>query len=125
MTPTELKAKFEVTGKTARDFIRWAAGHGIRFDDAEVSDWQSGKRRMTKTCQLCFINYFESIMGNKPEVPKRAADSIAIVLDKVPLRQLDALIKMRKEIACADPEPPQKDSMIEGINYRIKWLLGV
>lgn len=60
MTPTELKAKFEVTGKTARDFIRWASGHGIKFDDAEVSDWQSGKRRMTKTAQLCFILYFEA-----------------------------------------------------------------
>lgn len=59
MTPQELKQKFEVSGKSARDFIRWAESFGVKFDDAEISDWQSGKRRMTKTAKLVFFIYFK------------------------------------------------------------------
>lgn len=61
MTPNELKAKFQEHDKYAADFIRWSETYGIKFDPAEISDWQSGKRRMTKTAQLCLIIYFESL----------------------------------------------------------------
>ena len=56
----QLNAKFSSSGKSSRDFIRWAEQYKIKFDEAEVSDWRSGKRRMTKTCQLCFELFFDS-----------------------------------------------------------------
>ena len=64
MGNTELKEKFEVTGKTARDFIRWAESEtGIKFSDGEISDWKGeGKRprRLTKAPTALFILFFKS-----------------------------------------------------------------
>ena len=64
MTSTELKEKFEVTGKSARDFIRWCELEtGIKFSDGEISDWKGdGKRprRLTKAPKALFILFFRS-----------------------------------------------------------------
>lgn len=62
MTNTELKEKFEVTGKTARDFIRWAETEtGVKFTDSEVSEWLGGKRprKITKAPCALFILFFK------------------------------------------------------------------
>lgn len=64
MTNREIKEKFEVTGKTNRDFIRWCESEtGIVFSDGEVSDWKgNGKRprRLTKAPKALFILFFKS-----------------------------------------------------------------
>lgn len=37
MTQTDLCKYFKVTGRSARDFIRWAAEKGVTVHDATVS----------------------------------------------------------------------------------------
>ena len=58
MTHTELKQNFEVTGKTARDFIRWAAEKGVKVHDATVSRHLAGKQGITQACELAYLFYF-------------------------------------------------------------------
>ena len=64
MSNNELKQKFEVTGKSARDFIRWAENEtGVKFSDGEISDWKGdGKRprKLTKSPTALFILFFKS-----------------------------------------------------------------
>jgi len=71
MNNLELKQKFESTGKTARDFIRWVeAETGIRFSDGEISDWKgegNRPRRLTKAPKALFILFFRSF---DPATPK-------------------------------------------------------
>lgn len=47
MQSVELKEKFEVTGKSARDFIRWAAEKGVMVHDATVSRHLAGTQGIT------------------------------------------------------------------------------
>ena len=61
MTNTELKQKFEVAGKTARDFIRWASDKGVRVHDATVSRHLSGKQGITEPWALAYGWFFEEI----------------------------------------------------------------
>ncbi len=61
MTHTELKAKFEVAGKTARDFIRWATEKGVKVHDATVSRHLAGTQGITAPWQLAYLCFFYSI----------------------------------------------------------------
>ena len=65
MNNNELNKKFEATGKTARDFIRWVENEtGVKFSDGEISDWKGeGKRprRLTKAPKALFILFFKSL----------------------------------------------------------------
>jgi len=58
MTNQELKQKFEVTGKTARDFIRWAAEKGVKVHDATISRHLSGKQGITEPWALAYLFFF-------------------------------------------------------------------
>jgi len=58
MTNQELKQKFEVTGKSARDFIRWAAEKGVKVHDATVSRHLAGTQGITAPWQLSYLFYF-------------------------------------------------------------------
>ena len=58
MTATELKLKFEVTGKTARDFIRWAAEQGVKVHDATVSRHIAGTQGITQAWELAYLYFF-------------------------------------------------------------------
>ena len=58
MTNHELKQKFEVTGKTARDFIRWAAEKGVKVHDATVSRHLSRKQGITEPWALAYLFFF-------------------------------------------------------------------
>ena len=61
MTHTELKQNFEVTGKTARDFIRWAAEKDVTVHDATVSRHLSGTQNITQPWQLAYMWFFSGI----------------------------------------------------------------
>lgn len=58
MTHTDLKQKFEIAGKTARDFIRWADCHGVKVHDATVSRHLSGKQGITEPWALAYKWFF-------------------------------------------------------------------
>lgn len=58
MTDTELKQKFEVAGKTARDFIRWAAEKGVKVHDATVSRHLAGTQGITHAWELAYLYFF-------------------------------------------------------------------
>ena len=58
MTHTELKQKFEVTGRTARDFIRWADEKGVKVHDATVSRHLAGTQGITQAWELAYLFYF-------------------------------------------------------------------
>jgi hypothetical protein len=61
MTNVELKRNFEVTGKTARDFIRWAAEKGVKVHDATVSRHLAGTQTITQPWQLAYLWFFSGI----------------------------------------------------------------
>ena len=61
MTAAELKQKFEVTGKTARDFIRWAGEKGVKVHDATVSRHLAGTQNITQPWQLAYRWFFSGI----------------------------------------------------------------
>lgn len=56
----ELKEKFEVTGKSGRDFIRWAATHGVKVHDSTVSRHLAGTQGITQAWELAYLWFFES-----------------------------------------------------------------
>lgn len=58
MTKTELKQKFEAHGKTARDFIGWAAEQGVKAHAATVSRHLSGKQGITAPWALAYLYFF-------------------------------------------------------------------
>jgi len=58
MTHAELKQKLEITGKTARDFIRWAAEKGVTVHDATVSRHLAGTQGITAPWQLAYLYFF-------------------------------------------------------------------
>jgi hypothetical protein len=59
MTNIELKHLFQVAGKTSRDFIRWAAEHGVLVHDATVSRHLAGTQGITGPWVLAYKWYFE------------------------------------------------------------------
>lgn len=61
MTNIELKQKFEVAGKTARDFIRWAAEKGVTVHDATVSRHIAGTQGITGPWVLAYLFFFDSV----------------------------------------------------------------
>ena len=61
MTNVELKRNFKVTGKTARDFIRWAAEKGVKVHDATVSRHLAGTQAITQPWQLAYLWFFSGI----------------------------------------------------------------
>lgn len=61
MKNTELKEKFEVTGKTARDFIRWASGKGVKVHHATISRHLAGTQGITQAWQLAYLFYFSGL----------------------------------------------------------------
>ena len=61
MQSVELKQKFEVTGKTARDFIRWAAEKNVKVHDATVSRHLAGTQNITQPWQLAYLWFFSGI----------------------------------------------------------------
>ena len=61
MDHNELKQKFEVAGKTARDFIRWAELHGVKVHDATVSRHLAGTQGITGPWALAYGWYFYSL----------------------------------------------------------------
>ena len=61
MQSVELKQKFEVTGKTARDFIRWAAEKGVKVHDATVSRHLAGSQSITQPWILSYLYFFDSV----------------------------------------------------------------
>ena len=60
MTHDQLKQKFEVTGKSARDFIRWAAEKGVKVHDATVSRHLAGTQGITASWELSYLWFFDS-----------------------------------------------------------------
>lgn len=58
MTHAELKEKFEVTGKTARDFIRWAAEKGVKVHDATISRHLADTQKITAPWALAYYYFF-------------------------------------------------------------------
>ena len=61
MTHTDLKQKFKVTGKIARDFIRWADEKGVKVHDATVSRHLAGTQKITQPWQLAYLWFFSGI----------------------------------------------------------------
>lgn len=61
MTNTELKQKFEVSGKSARDFIRWASEKGVVVHDATVSRHIAGTQGITQPWAISYLCFFEDI----------------------------------------------------------------
>lgn len=61
MTNTELQEKFEVAGKTARDFIRWAETKGVKVFDATVSRHLGGTQSITQPWILAYLYFFDSV----------------------------------------------------------------
>ena len=58
MTNTELKKTFQVTGLTARDFMRWAAEKGATVHDATVSRHLAGTQGITAPWKIAYICFF-------------------------------------------------------------------
>lgn len=58
MTGIELRSLFQVTGKTARDFIRWAESHGVKVHDATVSRHLAGTQGITASWELAYLWFF-------------------------------------------------------------------
>lgn len=58
MNHIDLKQKFEATGKTARDFIRWADGKGVKVHDATVSRHLAGTQGITQAWCLAYLFFF-------------------------------------------------------------------
>ncbi len=58
MTSRELKQEFEVTGKSTRDFIRWAAEKGVKVHDATVSRHLAGTQGITHAWKLAYLWFF-------------------------------------------------------------------
>jgi len=61
MSSTDLKQKFEVAGKSARDFIRWAAEKGVTVHDATVSRHMAGTQGITGPWVLAYLFFFDSV----------------------------------------------------------------
>ncbi len=61
MNYTDLKQLFQVAGKSARDFIRWAESHGIKVHDATVSRHLAGTQGITGPWALAYKYYFSDI----------------------------------------------------------------
>jgi hypothetical protein len=61
MSSTDLKQKFEVSGKSARDFIRWAAEKGVTVHDATVSRHLAGTQGITGPWVLAYLFFFDSV----------------------------------------------------------------
>jgi len=61
MTNTGLKTKFKVTGKTARDFIRWAAEKGVKVHDATVSRHLADTQKITAPWALAYLWFFSDL----------------------------------------------------------------
>jgi len=61
MSHTDLKQNFEVTGCSARDFIRWAAEKGVKVHDATVSRHLAGTQNITQPWQLAYLWFFSGI----------------------------------------------------------------
>ena len=61
MTHNELKQNFEVTGKTARDFIRWAAKKGVKAHDATVSRHLADTQKITAPWALAYLWFFSDL----------------------------------------------------------------
>jgi len=62
MASTDLKQKFEFTGKTARDFIRWAAEKGVTVHDATISRHLAGTQGITEPWKLAYLWFFSNIL---------------------------------------------------------------
>lgn len=58
MTHHELKQNFEVAGKSARDFIRWAADHGVTVHPATISRHLAGTQGITAPWELAYKWFF-------------------------------------------------------------------
>ena len=61
MKHADLKQNFEGTGKTARDFIRWAGEKGVKVHDATVSRHLAGTQNITQPWQLAYLWFFSGI----------------------------------------------------------------
>jgi len=61
MTHTDLRNHFQVTGRTARDFIRWAAEKGVIVHDATVSRHMAGTQSITQPWLLAYLFFFDSV----------------------------------------------------------------
>lgn len=61
MSHIELKQKFEVAGKSARDFIRWAAEKDVTVHDATVSRHLAGTQGITGPWILAYLFFFDSV----------------------------------------------------------------
>lgn len=59
MTNIELKYLFESSGKTARDFIRWADEKGVKVHDATVSRHLAGTQGITGPWVLGYLWFFK------------------------------------------------------------------
>jgi len=59
MTHTELKQRFEVAGRNARDFIRWAQSHGVKVHDSTVSRHLAGTQGITGPWELAYKWFFD------------------------------------------------------------------
>lgn len=61
MTHTDLRNRFQVAGRTARDFIRWAAEKGVIVHDATVSRHMAGTQSITQPWLLAYLFFFDSV----------------------------------------------------------------
>lgn len=65
MTKEQLKQQFEIAGVTARDFIRWAEGHGVTVHDSTISRHLAGKQGITTPWALAYLYYFETLKNSE------------------------------------------------------------
>ena len=61
MTLEEIKQKFKTTGKSSRDFIRWASAKGVKVHDATISRHLAGMQGITAPWALAYGWYFYSL----------------------------------------------------------------
>jgi hypothetical protein len=83
MGNNDLKQKFEVTGKTARDFIRWAAEKGVKVHDATVSRHLAGTQGITGPWFLAYDSFFSLLLSG-------SATDFEVELYRLVNRHIDA-----------------------------------
>lgn len=58
MTNTDLNTKFESSGKSSRDFQRWAEGFGVTVHKATISRHRAGTQGITAPWEICYKLFF-------------------------------------------------------------------
>ena len=63
MTYHELNAHFKTSDLSPTDFIKWAAGYGVKVHYATISRHQAGTQSITAPWELAYKCFFSSNNG--------------------------------------------------------------